>query len=352
MSSVEYTHAVTAPAGKLAVLFEDVGGKQPHVQMVKEDSPLKGQVEPGWALVSLDGIDVSYCDKDQVVELLKQRADKERALVFVGLKPSSAPPPEFKDVRIAVKGGEQSKLGVIFDAPDEQVPPTLSGVKPDSPFICKVLPGAQLLAIEKDDVSGLTWAAGAKIFDEYKKSQAVVTLTWRTPVFGDGGAITTNPMQLDYISFPPRFFGKGMAGGIIHSLVERSEFSGLAGRMSGSRWELLSEITIRVNEFLRRSQLKVLSIDTCQIETNSVFGLGSSPGDSGNEFLAALEFTRRFQGKDSNCTIYSFPRIWFDAWDPQNLRPQTRMMIDAQKQVSQADTKQIANNAGEACSIM
>ena len=111
MASVEYMHAVTAPAGRLAVTFEDVGGKQPHVLMVKEDSPLKGQVEPGWALVSLDGIDVSCVDKDQVVELLKQRADQERTLVFVGLKPSSAPPPEFKDVRIAVKGGEQSKLG-------------------------------------------------------------------------------------------------------------------------------------------------------------------------------------------------------------------------------------------------
>ena len=42
------------------------------VLKVKEDSPLKGHVEEGWELVTLDGIDVSCVDKDQVVELLKQ----------------------------------------------------------------------------------------------------------------------------------------------------------------------------------------------------------------------------------------------------------------------------------------
>ena len=73
---------VTAPPGKVGlVFFTNPGTGYGHeVKSVKETSNVMGLVQPGDTILSVDGIDTSALDYNQIANLLLDKKDASRVL--------------------------------------------------------------------------------------------------------------------------------------------------------------------------------------------------------------------------------------------------------------------------------
>ena len=76
------TVTVTAPPGKVGlVFFTNAGTGYGHeVKSVKETSNVMGLVQPGDTILSVDGIDTSALDYNQIANLLLEKKDASRVL--------------------------------------------------------------------------------------------------------------------------------------------------------------------------------------------------------------------------------------------------------------------------------
>ena len=72
---------VTAPAGKLGLLFDEFT-TPPTVTGLAALSPLRGEVQVGWKLAKVDGVDVSEMTGGEATRLLEERAANARHLEF------------------------------------------------------------------------------------------------------------------------------------------------------------------------------------------------------------------------------------------------------------------------------
>ena len=79
--SAKRSTTVTAPAGKAGLLF-DATTAPPTVTGLAALSPLRGEVEVGWRLAKVDGVDVSTMTGGEATRLLEERAANARRLEF------------------------------------------------------------------------------------------------------------------------------------------------------------------------------------------------------------------------------------------------------------------------------
>ena len=73
---------LTAPPGKIGIGFEGNGELPPTVNKVLPTSPFLDQIQVGWALVKLDGADVTKHQAQQVINLLNLKLSQVRVLSF------------------------------------------------------------------------------------------------------------------------------------------------------------------------------------------------------------------------------------------------------------------------------
>ena len=73
---------LTAPPGKIGIGFEGNGELPPTVNKVLSTSPFVDQIQVGWALVKLDGADVTKHQAQQVINLLNLKLSQVRVLSF------------------------------------------------------------------------------------------------------------------------------------------------------------------------------------------------------------------------------------------------------------------------------
>ena len=79
--SAKRSTTVTAPAGKAGLLF-DATTAPPTVTGLAALSPLRGEVQVGWKLAKVDGVDVSEMTGGEATRLLEERAANARHLEF------------------------------------------------------------------------------------------------------------------------------------------------------------------------------------------------------------------------------------------------------------------------------
>ena len=72
---------VTAPAGKAGLLFDETA-TPPTVTGLAALSPLRGEVQVGWKLATVDDVDVSTMTGAAATRLLEERAANARRLEF------------------------------------------------------------------------------------------------------------------------------------------------------------------------------------------------------------------------------------------------------------------------------
>ena len=72
---------VTAPAGKAGLLFDETA-TPPTVTGLAALSPLRGEVQVGWKLATVDDVDVSTMTGAAATRLLEERAVNARRLEF------------------------------------------------------------------------------------------------------------------------------------------------------------------------------------------------------------------------------------------------------------------------------
>ena len=72
---------VTAPAGKAGLLFDETA-TPPTVTGLAALSPLRGEVQVGWKLATVDDVDVSTMTGGEATRLLEERAVNARRLEF------------------------------------------------------------------------------------------------------------------------------------------------------------------------------------------------------------------------------------------------------------------------------
>ena len=72
---------VTAPAGKAGLLFDETA-TPPTVTGLAALSPLRGEVQVGWKLATVDDVDVSTMTGGEATRLLEARAANARRLTF------------------------------------------------------------------------------------------------------------------------------------------------------------------------------------------------------------------------------------------------------------------------------
>ena len=78
------TVEVIAPPGRLGVVFKgDETGPGHSVHKVRDSSDLAGQLLPGDMVVSVNEIDTSTYDHDQMAALLSSQGNQERKLVVM-----------------------------------------------------------------------------------------------------------------------------------------------------------------------------------------------------------------------------------------------------------------------------
>lgn len=117
---------VDAPPGKLGIWF---GNAKDHravlVDGLASSSPLLGKVGVRWALLSIDGTDVSQLPHDAVTKMLRDGADLPRRRLKLDADPQK-PPPRYLLVLLLI--GLMLSVSMIFssDSPLLRVPDRLS----------------------------------------------------------------------------------------------------------------------------------------------------------------------------------------------------------------------------------
>ena len=200
---------------------------------------------------------------------------------------------------------------------------TICDLSTASPLLGYAAPGAEILEINGSK-EGLARLAAGSVEDPY------LTLTISTP------PVATTRME--FISFFPLDFNNGKTD--LKSTIDFMQSFGFfeddvwgATNLNAGRYETVTMMKERMNAFLATTGLKVLSVETASID-GSVSRMNSGRYRSG--------------GGDRAEWVYQTLRVWYNALDPHNLRPE---IIEAiAKQNALADWS-IAQAVGS-CSIM
>lgn len=171
--------AVVVGPGNVPLVLEGIGSSAgARVKAVLEGSDLEGEVDVGWTLLSVNGIDVTAVGADAAGDVLKRRSGERRKLRFDARSGSSA---RRLPVEVALERSAILNLGLTFDP--AAAPPLVTAVAPSSPLAGRVAVGAALVSLESLDLSGLSGAeVGAVLARAAAKSASkAFALKFQTP---------------------------------------------------------------------------------------------------------------------------------------------------------------------------
>jgi hypothetical protein len=155
-------HTVLAPSGHLNLTF----GPANKLHAIGSNSPLAGELEPGWRLIKVDDVEVSSTECHcQVAAKLQSKEGQKRVLIFKKLEgaheddqdvisqalSSKASITKSREMRNHTVLAPAGRLGVVFSHIS-----TLHEVTADSPLAGQISKGWELLSIDGFDVSKST----------------------------------------------------------------------------------------------------------------------------------------------------------------------------------------------------